>query len=236
MQRIGSIGEKRRKFPLLFKTVCILLALILVFVLFAARFHTLATALGENELSLFFSAAVTRTMTSQLEKKQAEYRDFVTLTFKDGGEVAAMTTDMVLLLSLQNAICSEIFLSYKSVGQLSLSVPLLWLFGIDFLAKDGPSASIKVIPTRFLHTYYTSEFEEAGINQTRHRIVFHVEGSFDLLFPQRKECVTVAESYCVAETVIVGKVPDAYTEIHRLTDDIVESEIDDIYDFGASVN
>ena len=175
-------------------------------------------------------------MKTQLAQKQAEYRDFISLTFKDGGEVAAMTTNMVLLLALQNDVCQEIFSAYASLTSLSLSVPFLWLIGIDFLSLDGPSAKIKVAPTRFLHTYCTSEFEAAGINQTRHRIIFHVEGTFSLLFPQGKENVTVLESYCIAETLIVGKVPDAYTEINRLTDDIVESEIDDIYDFGASTD
>lgn len=236
MERIGSIGARRVKIPTPCKLLCILLVFALILAFFAVRFHTLASVLGENELSLFFSAAVTRSMAMQLEKMQASYKDFVTLTFKEGGEVAAITTDTPRLLSLQNEVCQEIFGAYKSAGALSLSVPYLWLFGIDFLSYGGPSAKIKVLPTRFLHTYYTSEFEEAGINQTKHRILFHVEGTFDLLLPQGKERITVSERYCMAETVIVGKVPDAYTEIDRLTDDIVESEIDDIYDFGASIN
>jgi len=37
-------------------------------------------------------------------------------------------------------------------------------------------------------------------------------------------------------TVIVGDVPDAFTQIVRLTDDITESDIDDIFDFGAELN
>ena len=236
MQRIGSIGEKRKKIPLRFKLLCILLVVILIFTFFTLRLHTIAAELGQNKLSLFFSSAVTNAMAMKLNEWQADYRDFVTLTFKEDGDVAALTTDMVRLLSLQNDVCQAVFSSYSALSSLSLSVPFIWLLGIDFLSFDGPSTKITVVPTRYLHTYYTSEFEEAGINQTRHRIVFHVEGTFTLLFPQGKESVTVLEKYCIAETLIVGKVPDAYTDITRLTDDIVESEIDDIYDFGASAN
>lgn len=236
MERIGSIGEKRMKISSRCKLLCLFLILALILTFFAVRFHTLAATLGKNELSLFFSAAVTASMTSQLEKMQASYQDFVTLTFKDGGEVAAITTDTTRLLSLQNVVCQEIFTVYRSAGDLSLTVPYLWLLGIDFLSFGGPSAHIRILPTRFLHTYYTSEFESAGINQTKHRILFHVEGTFHLMLPQGKGSITVKEQYCMAETVIVGKVPDAYTEINRLTDDIVESEIDDIYDFGANTN
>ena len=236
MQRIGSIGKKRIRIPLFAKLLCILLTLILLFLFFTVRLHQIATELGKNNISLFFSSAVTNAITAELSQKQTEYRDFVTLTFKSDGSIAAMTTDMAFLLALQNDVCRTVFSSYRSLSSLSLSIPFLWLFGIDFLSFSGPKTEIDVIPTRYLHTYYTSEFEEAGINQTRHRIVFHVEGTFSLLFPQGKENVTVLEEYCIAETVIVGKVPDAYTEINRLTDDIVESEIDDIYDFGAIAN
>lgn len=236
MQQIGSIGKKRTVIPLRLKLLSLLLALVLLFAFLTFRFHSIASELGKSELSYFFSNAVTNAMKAQLLQKKAEYRDFVSLTFKESGDVAAMTTDTVLLLSLQNDVCHAVFASYPALSSFSLSVPLLWLLGIDFLSVSGPYAEIRVLPTRYLHTYCTSEFEEAGINQTRHRIVFHAEGTFTLLFPQGKETVTILEKYCIAETLIVGGVPDAYTKIDRLTDDIVESEIDDIYDFGASIN
>ena len=236
MQQIGRIGEKSAKIPLRIKILTGLLAFILIFAFLNVRFHSIAVTLGQSEISYFFSSAVTKAMQENLVQKQVEYRDFVTLTFKEGGEVAAMTTDMVRLLTLQNDVCQAVFSSYNSLYTLSLSIPFFWLFGVDFLSFIGPSAKIEILPARFLHTYCTSEFEAAGINQTRHRIVFHAEGNFVLLFPQGKDEITITESYCIAETLIVGKVPDAYTEINRLTDDIIESEIDDIYDFGATIN
>lgn len=238
MERIGSIGRKHHRirisFPL--KILCLFLALLLAFFLLNHRAHRALTLLGENELSLYFSSAVIRTLGNELEARRTEYRDVITLTFKENGDVASLTTNMTTLLSLQTTVCDNIFDTYRSAAPLTISLPVTVLFGLDFLSAVKPTLKIGVTPTRFLHTYYTSEFTEAGINQTRHRIVFNVEGSFDLLLPAGIERIYVKECYCVAETVIVGKVPDAYTEIDRLTDDIVEGEIDDIYDFGASTN
>ena len=236
MERIGRIGEERIKIPPLAKLLCLFLVFAIILTFLALRFHKIAVLLGKSELSLFFSSAVTASIAGQIAKTQAGYHDFVTLTYKEGGEIAALTTDTFRLLALQNEICQDVFLQYKSAGSITLSFPYLWLLGIDFLSLGGPNVEIDVLPSRFLHTYYTSEFEEAGINQTKHRILLNVEGSFNLLLPQGKESITVKESYCMAETIIVGRVPDAYTEIHRLTDDIVESEIDDIYDFGATLD
>ena len=61
-----------------------------------------------------------------------------------------------------------------------------------------------------------------------------VEAEIYILIPAAPQKITVTAEYRIAETVIVGKVPDAYTKINRFADDIAESEIDDIYDFGAS--
>ena len=53
--------------------------------------------------------------------------------------------------------------------------------------------------------------------------------------PMSTQTMNVTTKYCVAETVIVGEVPDAYTKINRLDDELSESDIDDIYDFGATL-
>jgi hypothetical protein len=45
----------------------------------------------------------------------------------------------------------------------------------------------------------------------------------------------LTQTYCVAETLIVGEVPDALTQINRLTEEISEEEIDDVNDFGAKL-
>ena len=236
MERIGTIGERRLRLPRLFKILSSLLLISVLLLFFNHRLHRTAAVMGESELSFFFSSAVTHTLASELKEKETSYRDFVTLTYKADGDVSTLETDMPLLLSLQTTVCDAVFETYRRAGRLELTIPLSLLLGLDFLPISGPNIRIEALPTRFLHTYYTSEFHEAGINQTRHRIVFHVEGTFTLIFPAGEETVTVRESYCVAETLIAGRVPDAYTEITRLSEEILESDIDDIFDFGAQTD
>ena len=67
-------------------------------------------------------------------------------------------------------------------------------------------------------------------------MVARVEAEVYALIPAATQKFTVKADYCIAETVIIGKVPDAYTKINRFADDIAESEIDDIYDFGAETD
>ena len=68
-----------------------------------------------------------------------------------------------------------------------------------------------------------------------HRIVIVVESEACALVPMATQAITVFTEYCIAETVIVGTVPEAYTKIDRISEDVKESDIDDIFDFGASV-
>ena len=76
-------------------------------------------------------------------------------------------------------------------------------------------------------------FTERGINQTLFEMYITFEVTVTLSMPLRSVEVPISTRYLLAETVIVGDVPEAFTDINRTFDDITESEIDDINDFGA---
>ena len=77
------------------------------------------------------------------------------------------------------------------------------------------------------------DFAESGINQTLHRVLLRVTVEVTALLPGAVRTFAVPADVCVAETVIVGKVPEAYTRIDRFSSDVSETEIDDIADYGA---
>ena len=116
---------------------------------------------------------------------------------------------------------------------LSISLPLGSVIGGDLFAGAGPNLSVGVFVSRGASARIESEFTELAINQSLHRLLFCVEVDMTVMLPTRPKTLRVLLRFPIAETVIVGEVPDAYTEIRRLTDDITESEINDIYDFGA---
>jgi hypothetical protein len=59
------------------------------------------------------------------------------------------------------------------------------------------------------------EFEDAGINQTLHRVLADITVTVFLLIPGETLSATVDSQVCVAETVIVGQVPDTYLYIEN---------------------
>ena len=61
---------------------------------------------------------------------------------------------------------------------------------------------------------FENEFTEAGINQTKHRIILNVDVSVSILLPGFSTYTKVSNRFTVAETIIVGTVPDSYVYFH----------------------
>ena len=58
---------------------------------------------------------------------------------------------------------------------------------------------------------FRNTFGSAGINQTRHQILLDVQVNMSILLPGFRTSTKVNNEISVAETVIVGSVPENYT-------------------------
>ena len=58
---------------------------------------------------------------------------------------------------------------------------------------------------------FSSKFVSAGINQTKHQIILTVDVYVSILLPGFTTATKVSNSFIVAETVIIGSVPESYT-------------------------
>ena len=57
------------------------------------------------------------------------------------------------------------------------------------------------------------DISDAGINQTNHQINLEVIVDIDILIPWGTESAQVVSEVMIADTVIVGKVPDTYLNL-----------------------
>ena len=68
-----------------------------------------------------------------------------------------------------------------------------------------------------------SEFTQAGVNQTLHRIYLNVDCSISILTPFDTVEETITNQVLLAEAVIVGDVPATYYNLNGVTnDDLME--------------
>ena len=124
-----------------------------------------------------------------------------------------MTTNIVTANKLKSFLALSILTRITNVDGTELGIPVGNLTGISILAGRGPEIRVKVIPIGSVQTELSSQFVSAGINQTQHRIIMEVTSNVDIILPSETVSTTVSVNVVIAETVIVGSVPDSYAEI-----------------------
>lgn len=70
-----------------------------------------------------------------------------------------------------------------------------------------------------VETDLRSEFKEAGINQTLHRIYLEVKCNVNILTPYSTIKETIVNQVLLVEGVIVGNIPNTYYNIEGLKDE-----------------
>lgn len=171
----------------------------------------------------------------QLSKDNLTYSDLVKITYDGNGKVSSVETDIGKLNNARSSLLLSVLRDLRNNDIMNVDIPLGNIMGGELLSGRGPLVNFKMLLAQGLHCTVDNQFLEAGINQTVHRMMLNLTVNVDLLVPTEKVTLTLTNTYCIAETIIVGEVPNAYTEINRLLDDIDEKAIDDLYDYGASV-
>ena len=83
----------------------------------------------------------------------------------------------------------------------------------ELLSGIGPNIRIQLAPVGFVETDITNSFSAAGINQTRHQVILSVSATIAIVMPAATEYAQVETSIVLGESVLIGKVPQNYTNI-----------------------
>lgn len=168
---------------------------------------SLATARVSNTVNGIVSAAVNRTIYSG----GVDYDSLISFEKDNEGRITAVKSDMAECNRLQSAIIEEVLSKLSEVSTKELSVPVGTLLGSPFLSGRGPLIRVRMQSVGSSSAHFENAFTSAGINQTRHRIYLVVDVYVSILLPGFSTTTKLSSTYAVAETVIVGSVPENYT-------------------------
>ncbi len=155
--------------------------------------------------------------------------DFI---YDENGNISAYSSNTGTVSKLRSYLSNYVLESRKLNRREILDIKLGSLTGIPMLYSMGPKLNIKISSLSYASFDIVSEFSDSGINQTLHRTILNVKGSFIIEEPLDCGEITVESSLVLSETVIVGDVPEAYTVIIRAKED----DEADINDYGANVD
>ena len=161
----------------------------------------------QNRLTRIANDAVSQALTDQ----ELSYGGLVNLQTTE--TLSTFETDTMALNRLRVSILENIIAQVENFGSNSFGVPVGVLTGIDLLSALGPKLPVRVVSVTSADGQYRNEFTSAGINQTLHRIMLDVTLNAKLLLPGGIVEVVVSAPVCIAETVIVGQIPQTYLNL-----------------------
>lgn len=197
-------GRRRNALPML--------AFLLVVSIFAAGslfLRSLSTELAVSMAQDAVSGVVGGIVKEKMSTARAEYGSLIVLEKNAAGEITAVTTDVASLNTLAGDIVHEVA-NATTDHDIDVSIPLGSLTGSALLLSRGPHIKVRVQVLSSTFSGFNTDIVSIGINQTRHQITLQLREELTLLMPWRAIDTEVITDIPVAETIIVGQVPQSY--------------------------
>lgn len=140
--------------------------------------------------------------------KQFDYDQIIKVEKDKEGNVVMFKADTLKMNKIACDVALNSQKELKNIGYVGIKIPMGYIFRNNLLAGFGPKVTVKMQPIGSIETKYLSEFESAGINQTRHKIYVMVKTQMRVVVPFDNRDVEVENEIPIAETIIVGKVPN----------------------------
>lgn len=189
----------------------ILLGVLLLLFLLWGRLGPLIREMAAAEAENAVTLAINRAVGELLERGELEYGDLIRLEKDDSGGVTAAYADMGRITRIRTEIAQAVVREVLDRDRAELSLPVGNLLGIALLSGSGPGLPLRILAVENIRADLSSRFTAAGINQTLHQIRVELQVSVRVLVPGGFTTGVVTARLPVAETLIVGRVPDSYT-------------------------
>ena len=140
--------------------------------------------------------------------KQFNYDQVIKVDKDSQGNIVMLKADT---LKMNKIACDVALQSQKELmklGKVGIKVPIGYITNNNILSYYGPCITIKMNPIGYVETKYSSEFESAGMNQTRHKIYVKVKTTVRVMIPLKNNNIEIDNEVPIAETIIVGKIPN----------------------------
>lgn len=193
---------------LLFFLLILLIILTLSLYLFRKKHHTAICNLAQTQVRNATSDLINDAIDKQIQTGNIQYDRIVFFEKDLNGQITALKTNMSEVNRLKTDTLNIINDEILALDTSNLGIPIGSLFLPEFGAGKGPEIPVHILSIRNSDAAFQSTFSEAGINQTLQLITMDVSVEVAVLVLGEIFNFTVSAQVVVAETIIVGKVPD----------------------------
>jgi len=203
-----KLFHRKRKFIL---WIVIIVAIMLYFYNYIDKnIRPTVIAISEIQARTITTEAINKTIKSKISK-DIDYNDLIFVKYDDTGKVTLMQANTVLMNNIASEVALEVQEQMKQISKSKIKVPLSNAF--DTQLVNLPNVKLQIVPQGAVTVDFATEFEASGINQTRHRIYLIVITDIKIIVPLVSENIQIATNIPIAETIIVGDVPEQFINV-----------------------
>ncbi len=211
--RSTGVFVGRRAF---FKVFLALLALLLVFlssvVFVDRRLKPTMLQIAEARARVIATRAINGAINEKTVRSM-RYEDLYSIKTDTRGKIVFMQPNTGEINRLASETTIQVQEALKSIADERIRIPLGQVLGSQLFASFGPWIQVKIVPIGTVETFVRDKYEQAGINQTRHKLYMEVLGTVKIVVPLITSNVVVRTEVPLTEGIIVGEVPQVYLGI-----------------------
>lgn len=181
-----------------------------VLMLFRNRYNEPIRTLAQTQITNATSDLINDAIDHQIETGDIHYDRIVYFEKDLNGRITALKTNMSEVNRLKTNTLNLINGEILALDTTDIGIPMGSLFISELFSGRGPIIPVEILSIRNSDAYFTSNFTQAGINQTLHQLSMSVLVDVSVLVLGEAASFTVTSEVVVAETIIVGDVPDTF--------------------------
>ena len=181
-----------------------------LFLMFRGKYRTVIQSLAKTQVMNSTSDLTNDAISRQIEEGSIRYDRIVFFEKDVNGKITALKTNIGEINRLKTDILGIINEEILALDTSDIGIPLGSLILPELLSGKGPVIPVRILSIRNSDATFSSDFSQAGINQTIHQVIMEVSVDAAILVLGETDSFTVTSQVVVAQTVIVGEVPDTF--------------------------
>ncbi|MBR2329137.1 MAG: sporulation protein YunB [Clostridia bacterium] len=203
--------RRRRPLKILLLTACIFMAgCIALLLMINDNMRPALTAIAEARITALAVSAMNDAIMERMDDNS--YTSLIT-AYDNGEKVYMIQADTRQMNMLASDCCAAAQTRIAAMGEQGVSVPLGTVSGITYLSGRGPGIRVMFTPVGSVESDFDSELVSSGINQSLYRVNIRLTSTIRLIMPGVSHSIEVSAKAAIAESIIVGEVPQVYTNV-----------------------
>lgn len=177
-----------------------------------SKYYDVIISLAQTRVTNATSDLINDAVSKQISAGAIAYENIVYFEKDVSGRITALKTNIAQVNMLKTETLDFVNETLLDTDSFDIGVPIGSMVFPEFLSGRGPQIPVQIMSIRNSDAGFESNFTQAGINQTLHQLKMIVLVDVTVLVLGRTVDFTVSSDVVVAETVIVGQVPNTFLQ------------------------